>query len=232
MIKKYPLAEITAILYSLQDIPPMSLKSSLTEDGQKLWDNCRYEHDVFYQELEAYFKGLPSQLDQLENDNWRNYFDCKRRWFLALYQVIRVSWKHLEPFHYDESGNELTPGLLVSKIIEVECFASLLPTLEDHCEIVPRRLYDLESRIAKAIHQNTIDQLFKEIREENKTVDKLAIFRVIVLSYCRGNKKDNLIARALNDYESVASELSDLTRKVGNFRRTKKQTWIDGEKHH
>ncbi|MBP5977000.1 hypothetical protein HW132_30840 [Brasilonema sp. CT11] len=93
MIENYPLAETTAILYSLEDIPPLTLRPFLTKDGQELWDNCRCEHDILYQKLETFFNGLPSQLDELEPD-WQNYFNTRRRWFLTLYELVRQSWKY------------------------------------------------------------------------------------------------------------------------------------------
>ncbi|MBP5977558.1 hypothetical protein HW132_33820 [Brasilonema sp. CT11] len=124
----------------------------------------------------------------------------------------------------------MTPGLLASKILENECRASLLPATVDYCEINPRKMYELGAKIAKAIREGTIDQLWEKVRRDNWVFDELVMYKVCVLSYCRGNKLDKFVARALQDYDLATIELHELTQKIGKFRKFKKQNWIDGKR--
>ncbi|MHC5612528.1 MAG: hypothetical protein ACYTXA_16315 [Nostoc sp.] len=233
-----PHEEQAKLLSKKNEIPPIELRQHLSPDGQELWDTTNFEYYHFHAELKAYFQGLPSQLQSL-SEEWRCYLEVKRKWFLALYELIRQSWQYLTPYHQDKNGNELTPGLLAAEILEAECRGSLLPAVAARVEIAPRFNYDLPAKIAKARHKGkrSIDQLNYECRKKwgeqygDYSLYKVAATQVGILSWCRyAASQDKYAKNALKAYELAATDLQSTLHKHWNYRKRKQEIWENGNK--
>lgn len=230
--------EQTRLLSKKNKIPPIELRQYLSQDGQGLWDTTNFEYYHFHAELKAYFQGLPSQLQSL-SEEWRCYLETKRKWFLALYELIRQSWQYLTPYHKDKNGNELTPGLLAAEILEAECKGSLLPAVADRVEIDPRFNYDLPAKIAKANHKgkHSIDQLDYNCRKKwgeqygDYSLYKAASLEPAILSWCRyAASKDKYAKDALKAYELAVEDLQSVLVKHWNYRKRKQEIWENGSR--
>lgn len=219
-------------------IPPIEIRQYLSLDGQELWDTTSFEYYHFHAELKAYFQGLPSQLESL-GEEWRCYLEAKKKWFLALYELIRQSWHYLTPCHRDNKGNELTPGLLVAEILENECRGSLIPAVAERAEIDTRFNYELPAKIAKAKHQGerSLRQLDYKCRKKwgeqygNYSFYDAASLEVAILSWCRyASTQDKYAKTALKAYEVAATELDAILIKYWGFRKRKQEVWENGSR--
>lgn len=223
--------EIQELLSKEGRIPPKELRPYLTPDGQELWDNIDFEYYYLHQELKAYFQGLPSQLEFLPQED-RDYLEAKKKWFLALYELIRQSWKYLTPYHNDKNGNPLTPGLLAAELLQAECQAKLIPAIAGRAEIAPRRNYELRAKIAKAEHKGAraVNQLLKDCRRQWGEFDKPVSVIAAVLSYCRASSQDKYVKQALKAYDTAANELNSVVVRQGGYAKRKMEVWEKGSR--
>jgi hypothetical protein len=227
-----PTEEQQRLLSKRRKIPPIQLRESLSADGQVIWDNLNFEYHHLHKELEAYFKGLPSQLTGL-SDEWRERLEATKQWFLAIYELIRQSWDYLTPYHKDGRGSVLTPGLLAAEILEADCKGSLLPAIAGRVVISPRFNYELPAKIAKAKHRgkNSLNQLTKDCSRKWGEYKKAAALEVAVLSWCQdAATKDEYAKQALEIYNCKTNELNRINQKWANSRKGKDEPFEKGSR--
>lgn len=212
------------------EIPPKSCRRFLSVDGQNLWDCLEFEYEYFYRELEAFFRGEPSQLTELE-PKWKHYLRAKREWFLAFYQLLRDAWRHLPEEFKSREDKKLTPGLLASEILEAESKAKLLPAIAGYVEVTPRRNYDLPAKVAKAVHRSDkfVEQVQKDYDRQLGEFYNAAQFEVSIISHCRGAAtKDEQVKESLEAFEKQRDKLSAVIYKYWNYRKATQQIWDRG----
>lgn len=222
---------VQELLCKQAEIPPKFLrKNYLSSDGQNLWDSVEFEYYHFHSELTAYFQGLPSQLENLD-EKWRDYLEAKKHWFLALYELIRTSWKYLDVYHIDRNGRKLTPGLLTAEILESESKGKLLPAIAGRAEIAPRRNYELNAKIAKAAHKGdrSVKQLYKDSKRNWGEFYQAESLEVAVLSYCRfAATQDKYVKSVLENYNLAALKMNAAMMKHWKYAKAKQQLWEGG----
>ncbi len=222
---------VQELLCKRDKIPPKFLKRHyLSPDGQNIWDAVEFEYSRFHSELMAYFQGLPSQLEDLDG-RWRDYLEAKKHWFLALYELVRTSWKYLDVCHIGKNGKRLTPGILTAEILESESKGKLLPAIAGRAEVAPRRNYELNSKIAKAAHRGdrASNQLYKDSKRNWGEFYKHASLEVAVLSHCRfAANQDKYVKSVLENYDLAVRKMDAVIVKHWKYAKAKQQVWEGG----
>lgn len=225
----------SAVLAKINDIPPTELRSTLSPEGQVLWENIKNEYEILHAELCAYFAGEETILSPL-SDSIRQYLGVRRNQLLSFYELIRESWKYLKPHYgHDKKGNRLTPGLLLIATLDIEWRAKILPATAGYCVVNPRKSYELRTRIQKAKelkpNNPALKRLKKDLSAHMGIFEQFANLEVAILSHCRvAAETDKFVRDKLHDFDGYCQDIEKFMYKEFDFRKAKVQIWEKGRK--
>jgi hypothetical protein len=227
-------SEMELILKTLKELPQeWYIEYFWTEEQHNHWDDTKTHYLMLHEEMQAYFQGRASQLENL-SDHERLCYATLKDVQLALYDLLRYGWRAIQKAVHDYKINfpYNEPGELFSALMENQAAAKVLPCLLGRHDIKFRQTYRLGLKIQKSKgDKKKTDQCRKEIDQLLGRLKHLADLQVGCIQCCRNaarQSKDELLYRKLADYDRLCDELSKLLKR--NYRDKPAQAWQKGEK--
>lgn len=225
------------ILDKINGIPPIELRSTLSSQGKKLWDNIKAEYEILRTELRAHFAGEETII--CLGGDIEDYLKLRRDQLLSFYSLIRESWKYLRP-HYgvDKDGNRRTPGLLLCETLDMEWRGKITPAIAGYCVVNPRKSYELRTKIRKAKGFQDDSAKFKQKEKQLKKdllahageFQQFAMLEPEILFHCRAAAEtDESVSNKLEEFDNHSQKVEKFLYREFDFRRAKTQIWEKGE---
>lgn len=215
-------SEQEQIIKTINGLPPfMWLVKCKTSDQFYHWEECLNTFQNLCSELKAYFSGQDSSVNY-GSPKTQKVFELTSKRYIDLYGLIRDCWSHLkEACSILKIPFPETPGMFLSRIIEMECEAQF-NKCQSYFEYRPRKLHDLyrldrQVRMLRAkkdkltIKEQSKIQKFDREVESLKKQDQNSFWAYwLVLDVARANQQDESIQVSLRRYEARCEELDQI----------------------
>ena|SRR4028119_2040808 len=227
-------SETESILKTLKELPQEWLIEHFwTDEQHNHWNNTKVHYLTLHEEMQAYFQGRASQLEDL-SDHERLCYATLKDVQLALYDLLRYGWRDIQKAVQDYKINfpYRQPGELFSALMESQAAAKVIPCLLGRHDIKFRQTYRLGLKIQKSKgDKKKADQCRKEVDQLLGQLRHLADLQVGCIQCCRNaakKSKDKVLQRKLADYDRLSNELSKLLSK--DYRDRSAEAWEKGKK--